>query len=65
MLLFPVHQEDVIMVVIGELGCSKICAHWVPQMVIDAHREARKVIVTDLLCHYDIGGEGCLSHCHR
>jgi hypothetical protein len=64
-LLFPVHQEDVIMVVIGELGCSKICAQWGPQMVIDTNREARKVIVTDLLCHYDTGDEGLLFHCHR
>jgi len=53
------------MVVIGELGCSKICADWVPQMVRDVHRETRKVIVTDLLCHYDPGGEGFLLHCHR
>jgi hypothetical protein len=53
------------MVIIGKLGCSKICAHWVPQMVRDAHRDARKVIVTYLLCHYDTGDEGCLFHCHR
>lgn len=53
------------MAVIGELGSFMICAHWVPQMVIDAHSDARKVIVADLLHHYDTGGEEFLLHCHK
>jgi len=37
------------MAVCEELGCSKVCAQWVPQMLTDAHQEARKGIATDLL----------------
>ena len=44
-----------------ERGCSKVCAQWVPQMLTDAHKEARTEIVTKLLFSYDKEGEGFLS----
>jgi hypothetical protein len=37
----PTHKGSV-MVITEELGCSKICAWWVPQMLTDAHREQGK-----------------------
>lgn len=49
------------MAVCEELGCSKVCAQWVPQKLTDAYKEARTGIATDLLSSYDEEGEGFLS----
>jgi hypothetical protein len=48
------------MAVCEELGCSKVCAQWVSQMLTDAHKEARTEIATDLFS-YDKESEGFLS----
>lgn len=37
----PTHKGSV-MALTEELGCSKICAQWVPQMLTDAHKEEGK-----------------------
>jgi hypothetical protein len=55
------------MAVCEELGYSKVCARWVPQMLTDAHKEARTEIATDLPFSYDKEGEGgvdesCVCH---
>jgi hypothetical protein len=44
------------MVVIQGRGYSNFFTQWVPQMLTDAHKEARKVITTDILFLY---GTGC------
>jgi hypothetical protein len=38
-----------LMAVTKELGYSKVCSCWVPQMVIAANKEMRKATVTDIL----------------
>jgi hypothetical protein len=50
------------MAITEELGYSKVCACWVPQMMTDAHKEERKATVTDLLPQCSTGGAGHLSH---
>jgi hypothetical protein len=30
-------------------GCSKVCAHWVSQMMTDVHKERKKAVTTDVL----------------
>jgi hypothetical protein len=37
----PTHNSSV-MALTEELGCSKICVRWVPQMLIDAHKKEGK-----------------------
>jgi hypothetical protein len=50
-----------VMTIIEELGCSKVCAHWLQQILIVAHKETKKAIATDLLHQYCTGGEGFQS----
>jgi len=48
---------------------SNFFTQWVPQMLTDAHKEARKIITTDILYLYGTGYKGFLlqtvkqSHC--
>jgi hypothetical protein len=45
---------------IVQLGCSKICAQQVPQMLTDALKEEGKAIANDLLHQHDAECEGFL-----
>jgi len=38
-----------LMAITKELGYSKVCSCWVPQMVTAAHKEIRKAKITDIL----------------
>jgi hypothetical protein len=44
-----------------QLVYAKVHAHWVPQMLPYAYKEARAAITTDRFHQYDTGGEGLLS----
>jgi len=48
------------MPVIEGLGYSNFFTQWVPQMLTDADKEARKVITTDILY---LHGTGCKGFC--
>ena len=49
------------MAITEELGYSKVCSCWIPQMVTAAHKEMKKATVTDILHLYDTGGDSFLS----
>lgn len=61
--ILPFPPEKVVQCnsVTEEHGCSIVCACWVPQMLTDAHKQARKTVATDLLHWYKTEGEGFLS----
>jgi hypothetical protein len=44
-----------------QLGFSKVCERWVPQQLIDAHKEIRKTICADLLARHEDDGYEFLS----
>jgi hypothetical protein len=48
------------MAVIEVLGYSNFFTQWVPQMLTDAHKEARKAITTGILYFYGTGCKGFL-----
>jgi hypothetical protein len=57
-------MQSSVMAVCEELGCSNVCAQWMPQMLTDAYKEARTEIATNLL--YSVagkGGDGMKSRC--
>jgi hypothetical protein len=42
--------------IIHQLGYSKLCARWVPQILTQEHKEQRKIICTELLARYEAEG---------
>jgi len=46
------------MAVFEGLGYSNFFTQWVPHMLTDAHKEARKVITSDILYLHDTGFKG-------
>jgi hypothetical protein len=47
--------------IIHRLGCSKLCARWVPQSLTEEHKEQRKIICSELLARYEAEGDNFLS----
>jgi hypothetical protein len=46
---------------IRQLGCSKVCAQWVPRSLTEEHKEQRKIICSELLARYEAEGDDFLS----
>ena len=49
------------MTITDTLGCSKVCARWVPRSLTTKHRRQRKAICCKLLDRFDAEEEAFLS----
>ena len=50
-----------VMTIIHQLGYRKVCARWVPRMLTDQNKEARKAIASELLQRFHVEGEEFLK----